>query len=211
MAKTPVNTGNNTSFADGTAPETFAFADAGLGGYTAVVDPANPTRSLAPAVDGSMPVSSRSTVTTNTPTVSTTPAYTAGDVVGGKQTFASVFRTGVGSGILQSLSIIDKSSQAAGMVLTFFSADPSASTFTDNAAFAINAADMAKVVAQVVVPNTAYNPSLGGIQFAQVAGIGKVLAMAAAGTTLYMVAYTTGTPTYGSTSALTFGIDVLND
>jgi hypothetical protein len=56
MAKTPVNTGNNTGFADATAPETFAFSDGGIGGYTAIADPATPANVLKPDASGNMPV-----------------------------------------------------------------------------------------------------------------------------------------------------------
>jgi hypothetical protein len=64
MAKTPVNTGNNTGFADATAPETFAFSDGGIGGYTAIADPATPTNVLKPDASGNMPVTLAAPVVT---------------------------------------------------------------------------------------------------------------------------------------------------
>ena len=48
MSRTNVNTGNTTGFADGTGIETFAAADGGLGGYSAIVDPADTTKPLKP-------------------------------------------------------------------------------------------------------------------------------------------------------------------
>lgn len=56
MTKVSVATGNDTGLPDGTGMETFAFVDGGVGGYSAIVDPANPTRALTPAADGSIPV-----------------------------------------------------------------------------------------------------------------------------------------------------------
>lgn len=56
MAKTPVTSGANTGFAAGTAPETFAFADGGLGAYTSIVDPANPANAMKPDAAGNVSV-----------------------------------------------------------------------------------------------------------------------------------------------------------
>jgi hypothetical protein len=56
MTKVIVATGNSTGLPDQTGIEVFAAADGGYGGYSAIVDPANPTRALAPDASGNMPV-----------------------------------------------------------------------------------------------------------------------------------------------------------
>jgi hypothetical protein len=74
MTKVAVSTGNNTGLPTGTELEIFPFADAGLGTYGAIVDPANPTRALTPAADGSIVVTGP---LTNTQLLAATVAVTA--------------------------------------------------------------------------------------------------------------------------------------
>lgn len=58
MTKISLKGDNSTTLAAGTTvePETFPFADAGVGSYVGIVDPANPTRALAPDVNGALPI-----------------------------------------------------------------------------------------------------------------------------------------------------------
>lgn len=79
-----------------------------------------------------------------TPVVSTS-AYATGDVIGSKLTISNAARIDGGTGTIESVVVHSKSLQTALFDVVFFHADPSASTFTDNAALAVAAADFAKV------------------------------------------------------------------
>ena len=144
-------------------------------------------------------------------TVSTSPAYSAGDLVGGKLTLASILRTSGGTGLLQSLLLRDTSNQKAALELIIFDSDPSSTTFTDNAALSINAADVSKIIRRISIAASDY-VTIGSIAVADVGPVSKVL-KAASGVDLYacLVAATGSTPTYASTSALSLTIGVLQD
>ena len=76
-----------------------------------------------------------------------TSAYAAGDVLGGKMVLSDALRTNAGSGYLQDLSVTLKTAGlTAAIDAVLFRSDPSASTFTDNAAFAVAVADLDKVI-----------------------------------------------------------------
>ena len=122
--------------------------------------------------------------------------YTSGDVVGGKLTVSGAITFPAGTAMLQSLLILDKSNQKAALTIIVFDADPSASTFTDNSAPVINAADVSKIIRKVNVAAADYE-TVGGIAIADLAALSKIVE-AASGTTLYIVITTTGTPTYAS-------------
>lgn len=80
-----------------------------------------------------------------TPTLDT-GAYAAGDLMGGKLTFANAAREGVGTGFVESINIPDLAAQGVDVTLILFDQDPSGTTFTDQAAFDIADADLAKVI-----------------------------------------------------------------
>lgn len=136
------------------------------------------------------------------PTVSTSPAYTAADVVGGKMTIQNVCKNSGDPCVLDEIKLIDKSNQKPVLEIIFFEADPTATTFTDNAALAINAADMSKVLGRVPVASGDW-VTVGGIGIADVKNIGMMF-RALAGTTVYAVAVTSSTPTFTSTTAIEY-------
>jgi hypothetical protein len=135
-----------------------------------------------------------------TVTVSTSPAYTAGDVVGSKLTLTNAARVSGGSAILDSITVLEKGSQAAALDILIFNADPSGGTYTDNGAFTANDTDMGKCIARVHVASTDY-VATGGYTSASLGGLGKVL-VASGSANLYAVVVTSGTPTYSATSSL---------
>lgn len=143
---------------------------------------------------------------TATPTVSTTPAYTAGDTIGSKITLANAVLISGAEASLKSLTITDKSNQKPALEVVIFNADPAGSTFTDNAALVIAAADATKVIARVTVAAGDW-VTIGGIGVATVA-VDRVLA-ASGGTTLYAALQAAGTPTFVSTTDITvrFGLE----
>lgn len=83
--------------------------------------------------------------------IDTTPAvqaaaYASGDVFGGKNAI-TVFKAANRSALLRSIVIDCKVAIVTGFDVIIFSSDPSGSTFTENGAISVAAADAAKVVA----------------------------------------------------------------
>lgn len=138
-----------------------------------------------------------------TPTTSSSPAYSAGDVLGGLLTFTNFARISGLAAYLQNLTVVSAGGQTAPMYLFFFNANPSASTFTDNAAISVNSADIGKIVGYAVV-NTWLSAGTATVGF--VSNLAQNITLAS-GTSLYAVAVTQGQPTLASTSDLTFRIN----
>lgn len=131
-------------------------------------------------------------------TVSTSPAYTAKDSIGGKITLTGAIRVAGATSVLQSLMLMDRSGQKPTGFIQVFNADPAAATITDNAAF-VSSTDDAKIIATVpiiasdwVVPGTTK-------AFANIRNIGA-LVEAASGTTLYAAFVCDNTPTFVATT-----------
>lgn len=141
------------------------------------------------------------------PTVSTSPAYSAGDLIGGKISLANASRAATLGGTITSVVLSDKAKQSAATDVVFFTADPSNTTFTDNAALAVNAADLINIVG--VVPITSWSSfSANSVGYANGVGLGFTLA---AGTTLYAALVSRGTPTYASTSDIQLTVGIVPD
>ncbi len=154
------------------------------------------------------------------PTVSTAPPYTAGDVVGGLQRL----KLAVGKyrrGTLQDVIVREVGSQKAPLTLLFFRSAPG-TVAADNTPFSFAAADVPNCVAKVNVLTTDYE-TVGGQSVAHVS-VGKVvegnIGDIDPGTgkvddttigDLWLVVVTTGTPTYGTTAALTLELGILAD
>lgn len=143
------------------------------------------------------------------PTVSTTPAYTAGDAVGGKLTLASAVRLSGGNGLIQSVVLADKGKQSVALDVVFFNADPSGTTFTDNGALTIADADLLKIVGHVSVAAADYSAFVDN-SVATKAGLGLAFKLAS-GTSLYACIVARGTPTYTSTSDVQLLVSILED
>jgi len=98
-----------------------------------------------------------------TPVVDADPDYSDGDVLGSVMEFANAVRMDGGSGYVTSVRITSKTANAQPVDLLLFSADPTNTTWTDNAAVAVNAADLAFLVG--VVPVNSWHalgtPSVG--------------------------------------------------
>lgn len=149
-----------------------------------------------------------------TPVVSTSPAYTAGDAIGGKQTLTSATRSSSGSAILRSLLIYDLSNQKADISFVLFNADPSTATITDNTALNLST-DRSKVIGQFAIGASDWI-SINSEAICQVPAskLGQLLT-ASGSANLYaalMAVGISGVPTYSSTSALrlVWGFDQRN-
>ena len=139
-----------------------------------------------------------------TPTVSTSPAYTAKDAVGGLLTFANAVRTSGGNAVLQSVIVIDNSQQRPSLELVLF--DRTFTASTDNAIFAPSDGDLANTVGVVAV-NSWSDFSTNSV--ATVDGIGKALVLN--GTSLFGQLVTRGTPTFVATSDIVVIVTILQN
>ena len=170
------------------------------------------------SASGEMLVDDQSfTVIPVTPTI-TAGAYnaTTTNEVGGIITVPLAFRDPAGDVILQSLVITDKANQKAGCQILFFSATPSGGTYTDHSQINLVAADLAKLVGHVVVAAGDFiTVDNSGTDYAVAtkANLGIMLQgdPNATDRNLYVLVVNTGTPTYTSTSDLTFRFGLLQD
>jgi hypothetical protein len=143
----------------------------------------------------------------------TATTYTAGFSVGGLMTVANAARVsstagapGTG-GLLQSVVINAKSAQTTQIDVFIFSANPTASTCTDDSAFALNVADFDKVlgVAHVVDWTDGNTASVGQAQ-----NLAMPYSLVSA-TSFYACAVTRSTPTYASTSGISIGFRMIRN
>ena len=81
-----------------------------------------------------------------TPAISATPDYITGDLMGGKLELTNVVETAGAGGVIDSCWLTDLAAQDADIDAIWFNADPTNTTFTDNVAFTIADADLAKII-----------------------------------------------------------------
>ena len=127
-----------------------------------------------------------------------TSAYASGDVLGGKMKLTDALRFSAGSGYLQDLTVALKSVQTAALDAVLFRADPSSSTFTDNAAASIAAADLGKWIC--TVPFEVAN-SVGTNTLYEANKLARSLKLDA-GRDLWLVLVWRGAPTLATTADL---------
>lgn len=147
-----------------------------------------------------------------TPTV-TAAAYSAGNLIGGKLTFSGTFDGNVQTADLCEVVVTDKSVNTADLALVLFSSDPTNTTFTDKTAFALNAADLSKVLSVVAITGH-QSFSANSVHYAgeisrpiRFNGTGFDGAIAP----VYGALIAVGAPTYASTSDVTINIKVKQD
>ena len=144
-------------------------------------------------------VGGKTVVSSATLAVTASSAYASGNVIGGKMTFAGFGRVAGGTGLIQMASIHSKSAQTFACDLVLFHTDPTASTFTDKSALAVNAADFDKVLGVVHISDWT---SLGTPSFAEATQLAMAYKVASGQTDIYGVLVARSTPTFGSTSDL---------
>lgn len=145
---------------------------------------------------------------TVSPTISAS-AYTSGAVLGGIQTITSAARKNGGSVTVQSLDVLDSAHQNVAIDLLFFSASPTG-TWTDGSAPTWSTGDKAAYLGRVSLVTTDYTTS-GGIGTGHPLFQSPVLVAGGATTSLFMVPVVQATPTYGSTTAISFRLGLLRD
>lgn len=80
-------------------------------------------------------------------------AYSAGDVIGDQSPIklAKAARVRLGTGVIHSVTVYDKSAQALELDIIFFDSRPSSTTFTDNSALTLSDLDIEKVIGTVTI------------------------------------------------------------
>lgn len=132
--------------------------------------------------------------------------YATGDVIGGKITIPNAMARDGASGILKSVQLCSKADLTVNFDLIIFSDNPSATTFSENGAVAIDPADVSKVlgVVQLATRFDLGTPVVTGLN-----NVDMALKSGAASRDLYACLVARGNHTPGSTSdiILRFGIE----
>lgn len=95
-----------------------------------------------------------------------TAAYTIGDCIGGKLTLTDAVRVSGGSGVLQTITIVDSSNIKPALEIIIFSANPTAATLTDGSAIAFST-DVSKVIQRIPVYTSDYT-TVGSVAIATI-------------------------------------------
>lgn len=143
----------------------------------------------------------------------TASGYTAGNAVGGLMTVANAARvsaslgaSGTG-GILQNVAMNSKSTQTTQVDVFIFDANPSGSTCSDKTAFVLASADFDKVIGVAHITDwTAGNVASMG----QASNLAMAFNLSSA-TSIFACAVTRATPTFASTSDISFKYEILRD
>ena len=162
-----------------------------------------------------------------TPTISTSPAYTSGDQVGGIIELTNVFRrfyrpyenlpstdssvvSQAGKATLKSAGVVDISLQNSNFDFWFFNEIPTVAS-SDNGALNITDSEILKL--QHVLGFSATYSTTTQNSSASASGIELVITQSPTATSdsLWVVAQTKSTPTYTTTTALRFKFDFFLD
>ena len=132
-----------------------------------------------------------------------TDQYADGDVLADTQELASAIRLAGGSGVVQSLVVVDKDDQ--GQALDVYLLDSNVSIGTENSAVGISDANAAKVLGKIAVAAADFY-DMGGVRVASLANLSVVVEVSS-GTSLYVAVVSRGTGTYTASGVvLRFGI-----
>ena len=139
------------------------------------------------------------------PTNTIGSGYSTGNCIGGKLTFPNVTR--VNSGIIQSITIVSKTSNSVGYKLYIFSSNPINSTFTDKTNPSINALDLPFLIDQFAI--NAYDNGLGTMTIYPFDNVGR--SFYSTDNSLYAILVPTAGVTYTSTTNLFITMSVMED
>lgn len=198
-----ITAGSGTDVAaDNIASVFYQRIKLGMGANGSFIDDVNGTTARGIYVDP-RPAVMRLQVT---PTVSTTPAYTAKDAVGGLLTFANAVRASGGSGRIEAVQVEDKGQQRADLDLVLF--DRTFTAPTDNAIFNPSDAELLTCVGWIPIGAGNYSDfSTNSVAAINSVGLEFVLN----GTDLFGALVTRGTPTYTSSSDIVVTLTILQD
>ena len=147
-------------------------------------------------------------VITMAPTLSL-GAYSAGDQVGGLLTLENALDSSSDTATVISVVVVDKAQQKAALDILFFNAQPTLLS-SDNGALSISDSEMSgKFIGRVLIDASLYRDTQTSSD-ATVAPVG-LMVQGYRSETLYAVVQSQGTPTYTSTSDLTFRVAIAQD
>lgn len=132
------------------------------------------------------------------PPATSAGTYAAGNVLGTKFQFPGVARAAGAASLIQAASVLCKSANTAQIDLIVFSADPTASTFTDKVALNVAPADYDKVIGVVSLSSWT---SVGAAALGQNLAVGLPFRLPT-GTSLFAVMVARGAIALASTSDL---------
>lgn len=148
------------------------------------------------------------------PTVTVdTSAYAAGDCIGGKLTLTNAMRVSGGTGILQSLFVLDVSGQKPALEILIFNADPTASTLTDQSGISIHANDKPKIIRRLSIATSDYitvGPAGNYIYIADLSPGSRML-QAVGSANLYAVIVAVAAPDFVASTDLTVRFGIMRD
>jgi hypothetical protein len=212
MADNLTTTTTLSSVPDGTVIATKLATHSGDGSSIQVVQPVGVSGSEGSytlteiATNLGMLVETTATVVDLTLSLDTGGAYADGDVLAATQELASAVRASAGTGMIQSIGLIDDDDQ--GQALDIVVLDSNVSIGSENSAVSIADGDADKILGIVEVTGSDY-VDLVNSQWAQVRNVGMVV-QPATGTSLYIAAISRGTGTY-TASGITLRIGILQD
>jgi hypothetical protein len=136
-----------------------------------------------------------------------TSAYAIGDVLAATQAVADALRVNSGTGLLQSIKLLDKDDQGAALDLYFLNANNTIGT--ENDAVGVSDANADAILAKVAIGAADWT-DLGGCRLAFMGNLAIPIQAASGTTTLYIAAVSQGTGTY-SASGITGILGILCD
>lgn len=151
-------------------------------------------------------VTTKTAVVEAAPTVDTS-AYATGELIGGKLTLTNATAYTVYSGIISNVTIIDKDKEGADLDVVFFDTDPTATTFTDQAAFDPADADALNIICTIsLTTDVAF--ANNGLSYANNQNCPF---KTNSSNTIYAAIVSRGSPTYTSSSDLLLRVGILQD
>lgn len=181
--------------------------DTGAGDLSAINSAVSGTLTVDATGQGDVPVKADGITISQTPTI-TAGAYSEGDAVGGKLTFANAAKVSGGGGMLSTVIIVDDAGQDVELELWLFNQD--FTSMSDNAAWAPSEADLENLVGVISTEDSAQGWLAAGTPSAVT--INEMMRYDCVGSTsLYGQLVTRGTPTFVATDDVTVKIGLLQD
>lgn len=145
-----------------------------------------------------------------TPVLSASPDYSTGDSMGGELTLSGLLNPLTGAGVVTSLMVTDKASQAIDIDVVLMKSSMSSTTYTDNSAFTPATADMSKILAEVALGSSSrFAFASNSIHY--LGSLAIPVATNPASSTLYAHIVARGSFNAASTSDLTLTVCVMSD
>lgn len=154
---------------------------------------------------GSIQVQSSPTVATTVYAGATATPVCVGS---GVLNFTNAMRKADGTGVLQSLDIVDTDNIKAPLMLILFNQNPSAGTYTDKSA-PVFSTDSANIIRAIPINTSDYQVA-GGVAIADLCPGSRILT-GVGSANIYGVLVTPGTPTFTHSNALTVKLGIMRD